>query len=529
MHIKSKKRFHVSSQGYKYTEENRTRHAKDMAALREDPAAAPRPPPGPPPAPTLADARAALRARPTAELALAVALADAARALRAAVHGDLAELTDAARHVGRAPTASAVALLMGRHPRLGARSPLRRVPEFVMRYILSILGAPFDLLNDRLTVRKYSGSVSVGFCGVTWRIDLVHGGSWIPNAQGPLRAASGGAGGVRSTRPPPPPHHDSGRDPQDSQQAQLIGGGRPGGTRHEYDRNRRRWKKCCAAALGVADNLATLVTHGDTLLHVACRVAGGARGSGDAGDNHRAVARWLAGRACRLVRNAHGELPRDVAGFLPARSTLMTTGVATPVGDPRKSFPSTGAFAACADLLADPVDRPAGSVGWVHDVTVLLGKPLPAGTNTLVLCACTRVEAGVVARTENKNDDDGVADDKDERPPATFVVTAVSTCRGLEPRPAFQQNRGYLLTDEQTLRVTPPLRVPGGCHLALVNPRGSLNITCGLGSTKRHRVVAASLPDLTAALRVGGALPCGGERKGCCGWRCSVQPMQNTK
>lgn len=462
----------------------------------------------------IAPARARLRDHPTSELALAVSLAYASLALRATVRGELHALQDACRRVGRAPTDVAVALLMGRHPRLGAHSPLLRVPGFLMRYILSILGAPFDLLNDRLTVSKFRGSVSIGFCGVTWRRRSInpqrhhdtHCDVWLPNAQGPCRIQDSGAVGgvVRSMFPRPPPDDES-WDPEDSLQAQIFGGeAGSGGTIHEYRRNKRHWKECCAAALGVTDNLATRITHGDTLLHVACRIV-------NCSSEHEAVARWLAARACRLVRNAHGELPHKVVDFLPPKSTLMTTGVSIPCGD-HKSFPSTGAYAACADLLADPVDRPVGSLGWVHDVTVLLGKPLPPDTTSFELCACKRVDGG---------GDDG--EGEGENPP-TFVVTAISTCHGLVPHPAFQENRGYLLTDEQTLRVTPPLRVPGGSHLALVNRRGSLNITCALGATKRHRVVATSLPEL-GTICVGATLQCGGEKKACCGWRCCVEPI----
>ena len=46
----------------------------------------------------------------------------------------------------------AVACLMGRHRRLGMHSQFRKIPNYVIRHILSILGSPFDLLNDHVNV-----------------------------------------------------------------------------------------------------------------------------------------------------------------------------------------------------------------------------------------------------------------------------------------------------------------------------------------------------------------------------------------
>ena len=80
----------------------------------------------------------------------AIDAAYAARALKAVLDSNLTMLEQCFKKVGRVPPSIAVACLMARHRRLGAHSPMKVVPNFVIRYILSILGAPFDLLNDKL-------------------------------------------------------------------------------------------------------------------------------------------------------------------------------------------------------------------------------------------------------------------------------------------------------------------------------------------------------------------------------------------
>ena len=57
-------------------------------------------------------------------------------ALKAVLDSNLPVLKQCFAKVGKVPSSIAVACLMARHKRLGAKSCMRKIPNFIIRYIL---------------------------------------------------------------------------------------------------------------------------------------------------------------------------------------------------------------------------------------------------------------------------------------------------------------------------------------------------------------------------------------------------------
>ena len=555
----------------------------------------------------------------------AIDAAYAARALKAVLDSNLTMLEQCFRKVGRVPPSIAVACLMARHRRLGAHSPMKVVPNFVIRYILSILGAPFDLLNDKLycvqhhitddwdtdkqtrqgeskaqhqhsatAAAAWSGTYqkqcsankfeyTLHYCGVTFQ-KTTNGvghvsGSWIPMTVGPPKLndvvyddddngqewrrnmlsqivledqvlMSTGLGEAF----PDKVVSDSLPDLQKLEQAfrsnsfyvngeclvdyekdvvvhpngsVLLNGGRR--LAHQRQRERRRAinlvKQNIHDEFALKATAADLIVHGDTLLHVASRMVKETPPKASTKTVHQTkafytknnqrqdIVDYLASLSPLIQMNSKHELPKHWKATLTkqhkreGKTVVVPKGAKFIVGD-HDCFPNTGCYAAGLDMLMAPMEYN----GTVARVSFQLGKPLVEGSE-LMVCSC-------------KHDNEGqTTEEKD----MVYSVVRSSQVLGVVVDPVFTESRkslhgAYAITAVQTCALSPVLEVQQGEFLCILNTKGSLNFTCGLGNTVRRRLLPNCLTHWSLATAIHNQLPFhqNETKQSCVGWKTEV-------
>ena len=390
----------------------------------------------------------------------------AAAALKAVCEGDADFLSSAIKLTNQQSfTDVAVAMLMARHGRLGRNSPARKVPAFLVRYILIFAFAPFDLLNDVFRALPVKGGVIYKWCGITWirsrRAHVVDAATekkrwekspretrkylWIPNAS---------------------EDEDCRRYSQNSMLGSLMQayapdyGSRSGSqnsienfVHHLYQPDNPSapdsWKLCkdvdgCSILqIAVKRSLVPLVVDGDQILHIADRIAKRKQST-----KSMKVVEILRRHLPRLQRNSRGEIPFEAE----------IEGVKVNVGCLPEKFPRTGKYGVCLDMLQ--VTMPIE----IHFVNIRLGAPF-LGSHLELWC-CEEVD-GYISMKKKVDIYD------------------------INPSPPFRETQGrfgkYRISDVQTVKLSAPLKICSG-YVAIFHPtKGALNFTCALGDTLRRR------------------------------------------
>jgi hypothetical protein len=473
-------------------------------------------------------------------------------ALKAVLDSNLPVLKQCFAKVGKVPSSIAVACLMARHKRLGAKSCMRKIPNFIIRYILSILGAPFDLLNDSLwrvdehltqsdemrklkkqagewneeddmnesktlTVVKHRKSSTqrhtLHFCGVTF-LKSYHCNGWLAMTDGPPKKY-----GV---------YYDGDDEWCWNMISQIflnddilmntkLGNAFPNKCvkncllplkqveemlRHNKycdfksnggaQENIRESKRAFQILIEKLNQHITLsdakirkwLVNGDTLFHVASRmVVVDEWGTTKIEKNQRRekVRNYLASLSPRMSLNSKYQLPKNWKNTLIAQSKrdgkdgYAPRGAKFIVGD-HSSFPSTGCYAASLDMLMKPMEFN----GLIKNITLLFGKTLNCDSE-FILCSC---------KIDNPLEEDEKL--------MKYSIINVSQITNIDLNPPFYEVRkslkgSYMVTEEQICDVSPVLFVNEGEYLCLINKNGGLNLTCGLGATKRRRLLPSAL------------------------------------
>lgn len=487
----------------------------------------------------------------------------AARALKAVLEGDVHALQECFSKVGRVSSDIAVACLMGRHRRLGMHSQFRKIPNYVIRHILSILGSPFDLLNDHVnvvnrhvlndhSVVNSDGSISVSrvghntmtthvhYCGVIFRSNrrmLAKG--WLPSSaaeQVDKKDAGAGAGSgivakifledeIFGHTGIPKVLASSSRFATQYKLHEVLP------PLHildqcyredtidwaQHDENSKMQKAIehlssrILQEVGLKQSAEVIrrVVDGDSLLHISSRIVYNLNLKKQAYNdkameqnlsNHLHTRDYLASQSPRISFNSLQEMPKDWKSTL-SRYGQVPRGAKVVVGE--KNAPTTGCYAASLDMLMKPMEYQ----GIITHVDLQLGKALPAGSEILIAaCEC-----------ENPN-----AEETEMR----YSVVRLAVINNICMNPTFELSRAsllgqYMITEEQHCKLQEPLHVKKNEYLCLMNRNGPLNLTCSLGDTRRRRL----LPNVMSLWVEGKLLPFHQNevKRGAVGWKAEVE------
>ena len=495
---------------------------------------------------------------PRGALKQALNYAYAARSLKAVLEGDLLMLKESFHKVGKVFPEIAVACLMARHKRLGANSTMRNIPNFVIRHILSILGAPFDMLNAQIRLehrhcttdenedtpnekrQANKSSINLHYCGIEWLYHHQMCCEFIPSKDGPKPKQNESSSTVLELEEPG--EWNYGMIPQlflkDETLMNLTNFNllRPlrllakGYKEDVFDYNAiqdysrsqfplkihamRCLSTCISKEVGIGrkkSDILKYVVDGDTLFHVACRLV--ARNVGKSKQNDDLpksnkfiqVRDFLAALAPKLIMNAKHEMPIDWE-LSKNKYGRFSAGAKFTAGD--TYFPSTGCYAASCDLLMEPLKYN----GRIFEISMLLGKCLNEKSE-IILCSCKCLNIDASEEFQK------------------YVVTRSSKVIGIDLDPTFIESRkslsgAYMVTDVQKGKLQPPLEVVADEYLCLINKYGSLNVTCSLGTARRRRL----LPNVTNTMKWEDdeLLPFKDNfvKKSCVGWNCSINILR---